>query len=260
MAPSLTATQLCQYRREGLTFPVRVLSPLQARHYRTACDELEQRLGGKPRTVQVRQMHLHFPWAWELASQPAIVGAAEALLGPDLVIWATELFAKHPHDATVSIGWHRDRPYMGLAGQDVTVSAWVALGASTIANGCMCALPLDRPQPPEDARVPDDAELVRVTLQPGEMSLHNPDILHGSAPNLSPEKRVGFVIRLASPQARPLAGRPAVVVVRGKVEHDRFQLVGPPSAGDAELALAAMKDSAASHFDAVLQNLRLGKR
>jgi hypothetical protein len=110
MANWLTQSQLEQYQREGLIFPLRVLSPVQAKSYRDACDELERRLGGKPRTVQVRQMHLHFPWAWELASQPAIVDAAEALLGPNLVVWATELFAKHPHDASVSIGWHRDRP------------------------------------------------------------------------------------------------------------------------------------------------------
>jgi non-heme Fe2+,alpha-ketoglutarate-dependent halogenase len=124
----------------------------------------------------------------------------------------------------------------------------------------MCALPLDRPQPAGDSPVPDDADLVRVTLQPGEMSLHHPDILHGSAPNLSPAKRVGFVIRYASPQAQPLGSRPRVVPVRGQVGHDRFQIAPPPSASDAELALAALKESAAQHFDVVLQNLRLAKR
>jgi hypothetical protein len=260
MAKVLSPTQLSQYRRQGLTYPVRVLSAGQAENYRGCCDELERRLGGKPRTVQVRQMHLHFPWAWKLASQPAIVDAAEALLGPDLVIWATELFAKHPHDANVSIGWHRDRPYMGLDGDNVTTTAWVALSASTMANGCMCAVPLDRPQPAEETRVPDDAEQIRVTLEPGEMSLHNPDILHGSAPNLSAEKRVGFVIRYANPEARPLNGWPRVVAVRGQVGHERFQFAEQPSPSDAELALQALKDSAAQHFDVVLQNLRLAKR
>ena len=53
MAKVLSPTQLSQYRRQGLTFPVRVLSPDQAGHYRGCCDDLERRLGGKPRTVQV---------------------------------------------------------------------------------------------------------------------------------------------------------------------------------------------------------------
>ena len=106
----------------------------------------------------------------------------------------------------------------------------------------------------------DDAEQIRVTLEPVEMSLHNPDILHGSAPNLSAKKRVGFVIRYANPEARPLNGRPRVVPVRGQVGHARFQLAEPPSASDAELALRALRDSAAQHFDVVLQNLRLAKR
>jgi ectoine hydroxylase-related dioxygenase (phytanoyl-CoA dioxygenase family) len=257
MARCLSQHQLDQYRREGFTFPVSVLSSAQARANRAACDELEVRLGGKPRTIQVRQMHLHFPWAWELASHPAILDAAQEILGPDLVIWATELFAKHAQDPSVSIGWHRDRPYMGLAGDGVTTTAWVALSDSSVANGCMCALPLDRPQPREDARPPADMPVVQVILRAGEMSLHNADVLHGSAPNTSPDKRVGFVIRFANPDARPLEGKPPMALVRGRVPHGRFELVDPPSPADAELALASMKNSAASHFDAVLRNLKL---
>jgi hypothetical protein len=53
------------------------------------CDELELRLGGKPRTVEVRQMHLHMPWAFELVTQPRILDAVEELLGANLLVWAT---------------------------------------------------------------------------------------------------------------------------------------------------------------------------
>src|SRR5262245_19549995 len=139
MARMLTEDQAGRYARDGLVFPVRILAAEEAHRYRLACDELEAHLGGKPRTVEVRQMHLHFPWAHELATHPRVLDAVEDLLGPDLLIWATELFAKHPRDAAVSIGWHRDRPYMGFAGE--TVPAWVALSDSTPANGCLRAVP-----------------------------------------------------------------------------------------------------------------------
>src|SRR5438034_3868210 len=64
MAGMLSHQQIAEYRREGVVFPVRVLSAGGAATYRAACDELEARLGGKPRTIEVRQMRLHFRWAY----------------------------------------------------------------------------------------------------------------------------------------------------------------------------------------------------
>src|SRR5262245_25953362 len=123
----LNAEQRRRYERDGIVFPIRVLSREEARKYRRACDELESHPGGKPRTIEVRQMHLHFRWAYDLAAHPRILDAVTDLLGPNLLIWATELFAKHPQDASVAIGWHRDQPYMGFDAAN-TVTAWVALG------------------------------------------------------------------------------------------------------------------------------------
>src|SRR5262245_39213173 len=130
MTRLLSEAQKLRYEQDGILFPVRVLSPEEAHGYRAACDELEARLGGKPRTIEVRQMQLHFPWAHALATHPRVLDAVEDLLGPDLLVWATELFAKHPHDATVSIGWHRDRPYVGFDPK-TAATAWIALGDST---------------------------------------------------------------------------------------------------------------------------------
>ena len=113
------------YLRDGLAFPIAALSVAEAQRYRAACDELEVHLGGKPRTIEVRQMHLHWPWAHELATHSAVLDCVEDLIGPDLLVWVTELFVKHPQDAAVAIGWHRDRPYFGLTGGEV-VTAWVA--------------------------------------------------------------------------------------------------------------------------------------
>ena len=248
-----------RYRHDGIVFPLRVLSTDEAVAYRRECDELERRLGGKPRTIEVRQMHLHFPWAYRLATHPNILDVVESLLGPDLLVWATELFAKHPRDANVSIGWHRDRTYMGLDAEH-TATAWVALADSTAANGCMRAAPgPDRQTTPSVERLRDGAEtdgLVDVLLKAGEMSLHDADIAHGSTPNRSDQKRVGFVIRFITPEARPIQGQPGVVLARGRFDGDHFHLQGPPTDALPELGLAGMKASATLHLDAVLGNLR----
>jgi ectoine hydroxylase-related dioxygenase (phytanoyl-CoA dioxygenase family) len=275
MTRLLTEAQCRRYREDGLLFPVRVLSPEQARHCATACDALEQQLGGKPRTIEVRQMHLHFPWAYQLALHPKVLDAVEDLLGPDLLVWATELFIKHPQDESVSIAWHRDRTYMGFA-PHTTVTAWIALADSHPLNGCMRAVPgaqrhvvevghatgADRGKR-NGAGLPDgvgEHEVVEVVLAAGEMSLHDCAILHGSGPNRSTGKRVGFVVRYITPEARPPHGRPPVVLARGRAGKDHVRLVGPPAAASAGEALAGLKESAALHFETVLQNLRHAPR
>ena len=74
-------------------------------------------------------------------THPRVLDApVKDVLGPDLLIWATELFAKHPGDEAVAIGWHQDRPYMGFEA-GATTSARIALADSVPANGCMRAVP-----------------------------------------------------------------------------------------------------------------------
>jgi ectoine hydroxylase-related dioxygenase (phytanoyl-CoA dioxygenase family) len=259
----LAESQIRRYQADGLVAPVSALSPSEAAGYRAACDALEVALGGKPRTVQVRQMHLHLRWAFDLAAHPRVLDAVGSVLGPDLFVWATELFAKHPHDPAVAIGWHRDAPYLGLAAGRHT-TAWIALADSTTENGCMRVLPrtAERPGPARDGDRPTPAEepdLIDVVLRAGEMSLHAGDVIHGSNPNVSDQKRVGFVVRYLTPDARPAAGRPLVVRVRGSARAEHWTAVDPPVETDPAGALPRVQASAAAHFDLVLGNLKRAK-
>jgi ectoine hydroxylase-related dioxygenase (phytanoyl-CoA dioxygenase family) len=266
MPKRLTETQRDGYFRDGLAFPVAALSHAEAQRYRAGCDALESQLGGAPRTIEVRQMHLHWPWAHELATHPAVLDCVEDLIGPDLLIWATELFVKHPRTAAVSVGWHRDRPYFGLVGGRV-VTAWVALSNSSHANGCMRALPrsAEADGPPvaggrgaKEVLPPSGTEerVVDVVLRAGELSLHAPDVAHGSSPNLSDEKRVGFVIRFVTPDARPVHERPTVLLAHGTDAFGHFARAEPPAPTGAAQALDAMRASAREHLDVVLENLK----
>lgn len=254
-----------RFRTDGLCYPVEVLSVSEAGAYRQRCDDLEAALGGRPRTIEVRQMHLHFPWAHELITRPAVLDAVEAVLGPDLVVWATELFAKHPQDANVAIGWHRDRVYIDFPPEDVA-TAWIALSDCNAANGCMRAIPgtdrFDIPEAEQRAtnaseRIPEESidhdRAVNVELRAGEMSLHDPTILHGSGPNLSDHKRVGFAVRFVRATTRPRHGTPSVVSVRGDVPDDAgYEVVEPPTT-DADVD--ALRASARQHLDAILVTL-----
>jgi ectoine hydroxylase-related dioxygenase (phytanoyl-CoA dioxygenase family) len=172
-----------------------------------------------------------------------------------LLIWATELFAKHPQDANVAIGWHRDEPYMGFEPTSTT-TAWIALSDSTPANGCMRVVPATRDTHQDPNKRADPHGAVDVVLRAGEMSLHNAQVLHGSSANLSAAKRVGFVIRFLSPPARPRHGRPPAILVRGQDAHGHFELLQPPSHENDDRAITRLKESAGRHLDAMLHNLR----
>lgn len=260
MAQRLSEAQRQRYHDEGLLFPLDAFSSEEVTQYRAASDALEARLGGKPRTVEVRQMHLHFPWACALALHPRVLDAVEDVLGPDLLVWATELFSKHPWDEGVSIGWHQDRPYMGFESGSTT-TAWIALADSLPANGCMRAIPSPERRQAGQIRTGTgtavhEEQAVDVILSAGQMSLHDIDIVHGSGPNRSELKRIGFVVRYITPEARPLQGCPPVLVARGHDRQGHFCPVDPPSETDAEEALARMRASAAEHLEAMLQNLK----
>ena len=49
---TLSAEHRQRYARDGIAFPIRVLSAEEAGVYRRACDKLESHLGGKPRTIE----------------------------------------------------------------------------------------------------------------------------------------------------------------------------------------------------------------
>jgi len=255
----LTSEQRHAYREQGIVYPLRVLTSAEAAGYRAECDTLETLLGGRPRTVETRQMHLHFDWAYRLATHPRVLDAAQCLLGPDLLVWATELFVKHPHDSNVLIGWHRDGPYMGLD-PALTVSAWIALSPSVRANGCMCVVRESGRQTLRSKVPAEDAQIEEVSLQPGEMSLHDVYVLHGSRPNQSSEKRVGFTIRFTTPAGRPTSDRPPAILARGEDHFGHFRLLDPPRQENTDGALARMKQSAREHLDATLENLKHAAR
>lgn len=260
MARHLTDREQQEFANQGIVFPVEVLSESEVGAFRDECEDLERRLGGKPRTIEVRQMHLHFRWAYELAAHPRVLDAVEDLLGPNLLVWATELFAKHPSDTSRAVGWHRDRRYLGFEGGR-SVTAWIAINHSTTLNGCMRALPRNLEQAGDDERVAagDDSRMIDVTLRSGEMSLHDADVLHGSAANLSQHKRIGFVVRYVTPEARPKTDRSPTMLVRGEDMYEHFSSVAPPVQLDADAALTAMRQSAAHHLNLMLENIRQSK-
>ena len=67
------------------------------------------------------------------------------------------------------------------------------------------------------------AQAVDVVLQPGQMSLHHVLIFHGSEPNGSDMRRVGFAIRYVPTHVAQASGiRESALLVRGVDEFGNF--------------------------------------
>ena len=76
----------------------------------------------------------------------------------------------------------------------------------------------------------DESKALDVILKPGEMSLHHPMAVHGSAPNASANRRVGLAIRYIGARIRQKGeARGTAVLVRGK-DHGHFDLEQGPEA------------------------------
>ncbi|MEH2078549.1 MAG: hypothetical protein V7K89_00590 [Nostoc sp.] len=60
------------------------------------------------------------------------------------------------------------------------------------------------------------------------MSLHNMRTIHGSKPNYSDEKRVGFAIRYSTPVVKQFGKYSKAILVQGNDSYNNFELVELP--------------------------------
>ena len=166
----------------------------------------------------------------ELAHHPRIIDVVEDLIGPNISLWGTVLFIKEP-SSSAFVSWHQDATYMGMNNNNV-VTPWIALSPSTLETGCMTMIPgthlnnivehvdtfeenniLTRGQRVRDV---DTSKGVDLILRPGQMSLHHGEIIHGSQPNNSSERRIGFALQsYAAPEVRQIVGENLWMDVRG---------------------------------------------
>ena len=128
----------------------------------------------------------------------------ELLIGPNIVLWGSQVFCK-PASVGKRVPWHQDGQYWPISPL-VTCSVWVALDGTNSENGCMRYIPGSHR---ERKIFPHQIELNRNSvlgeeifvnskdlndardnvLQPGEVSLHDAFLIHGSNPNKSNKRK-----------------------------------------------------------------------
>jgi len=238
MPKRLTEAQVAQYREAGYLAPIRIMDEAEALALRAALEAVEARTGGPLRGDLRHKSHLLFPFLADLVRHPALLDAVEDLIGADILCWSSSFFIKEAANPAF-VSWHQDSTYWGLSSPEVA-TAWVALTPSDAENGAMAVIPgshkldqvphrdtfdrhnlLTRGQ--EIAVEVDDSKAVMLTLRPGEMSLHHVRLVHGSAPNPSFDRRIGYAIRYIPTHIRQLEGEDSATLVRGIDRYGHFE-------------------------------------
>lgn len=154
------------------------------------------------------------PFWYRLVSDSRLLDLAATLIGPDIALFATHYICKEPHVGR-RVLWHQDGAFWPLEPVEA-VTLWVALTDSRPDNGCLKVIPgshrtrlLDMVAVTEDAVLPaeipvevDEGEAMELVLEPGDVSVHHPHIVHGSDPNTSNRWRRGLTIRYIPTRVR----------------------------------------------------------
>ena len=242
----LSQAAIAQYRHQGFLFPQPGIGAAQAQAARAELEAYEASIGG-PLTAQARtaryKLHVKLPWAHAIVSDPSILDAIEALIGPDILVFTSTMFVKEPHTDAVTL-WHQDAAYFGLRPHE-HVTAWVLSTASEVA-GCMTFIAQNGAPRMFHHKVNADANSingagqtivetfdqsagVRATLKAGEFSLHHTLCAHSSPPNASSDRRIGLGISYIPTRVQHIGSlRMRAMLVRGADRCGHFELEPAP--------------------------------
>lgn len=259
-AGKLDCAQVEQYWEDGFLFPIPIMERAEAENWRADLELVEATYpdGSLPSPLgQYLRVNTSvvLPLAARLASDRRVLDVVEGILGPNLLVWGAEFFDKAARSDKI-VSMHQDLTYWGLGATSKQVTAWVALSPATRESGCMALVRGSHKHSilPHNDTFADDNLLSRgqevavevveedktyLALQPGEMSLHHGLAIHGSGPNTSDDRRLGFAIRYVAPEVvQQEADRDYAMLVRGADLHGNFIHYAPPSEAFSETSLA----------------------
>lgn len=156
--------------------------------------------GVKARTVlrKLDNPHHQREAVRRLASEPRLVEIVEALIGPGVSVYFSQVFFKPPEGGGPKPA-HQDNYYFGPDDPESLVTAWIALDDATPENGCLYYADgthlgpvhahVAPPDEPYNLQLPAET-LARHRATPapvsrGGVSFHHGNTFHHSGPNLS---------------------------------------------------------------------------
>lgn len=176
----------------------------------------------------------HDPFWVRLVGDDRLLDVAQEFVGPDIALFASHYIAKPPRTGQAVL-WHQDGGFWPLEPMRV-VTLWVALDATGPDNGCLRVIPgtqtwdlqqnrtrtdvqnVLNAEMDVDPSLIDESKAVDIVLQPGDVEVHHPNIVHGSHANTSDRWRRGLTIRYIPTSTRIISeGQwPSAFLLRGQ--------------------------------------------
>jgi ectoine hydroxylase-related dioxygenase (phytanoyl-CoA dioxygenase family) len=245
MAGMLSEAQIQLFREQGYLCPLTAMDEAAAGQTLAALERFESRHGGFGKRLRFKA-HLRLAALMAVATHERILDAVEDLIGPNILLFTSTLWPKDGGDGRY-VSWHQDSAYFGFDRHE-EVTAWVAFTASHRGNGCVRVMPGSHLGPDyeheetlakdnllirgQTIRGLDDAKAVDLELRPGQFSLHQERTAHGSQPNTSPERRIGYALFYIPTHVKSTLGRRTALLVRGKDEYRNWDADPVPKGED----------------------------
>ena len=253
MGKCLSDRQVEKFHNDGFLSPINVFSINEASELKDKLEDAEKIWPEAFSASARNNAHLNFEFLDSIVHNKNLLDAVEDILGPNILAYASTLFIKEPRDPGF-VSWHQDGKYMGLS-ENIGITAWVALSEANGESGCMSMIPgshekllahkdtfgkdniLTRGQEVQNV---DAGKAVETPLRPGQASFHCPTVIHGSQPNRSEHRRIGFAIQTYIPtNVKSIHGRASAQLVRGIDTFGHFDLLQRPKSNMEEAQVIA---------------------
>ena len=265
MGKCLSDRQVEKFHNDGFLSPINVFSINEASELKDKLEDAEKIWPEAFSASARNNAHLNFEFLDNIVHNKNLLDAVEDILGPNILAYASTLFIKEPRDPGF-VSWHQDGKYMGLS-ENIGITAWVALSEANGESGCMSMIPgshekmlahkdtfgkdniLTRGQEVQNV---DAGKAVETPLRPGQASFHCPTVIHGSQPNRSEHRRIGFAIQTYIPtNVKSTHGRASAQLVRGIDTFGHFDLLQRPKR-DMEEAQVTTRDRVNKEYADIL--------
>ena len=221
-AGRLTESQVSSYATDGyLNYQDQVFAKSKFLGLKNYFEEI---LAGLPEDVRPESMdvpHFSFPNLFDWLFDDEVLDLVEPIVGPDIALFSSHFICK-PKGNGKRVPWHEDSAYWrGQLDPMEVCTVWLAIDPSRLENGCMKVIPrthntgqkgfsdydpVDAAQNVFSTEITvgqrDASKAVACILEPGQASLHDGRIMHGSDPNTSNIRRCGYTMRYISTKTR----------------------------------------------------------
>ncbi|MCA9075983.1 MAG: phytanoyl-CoA dioxygenase family protein [Planctomycetaceae bacterium] len=204
----LTDSQIVQYHHDGYVtpdyrLPDEVIDDIKAAHTRLVVRHPEF-------SDYCSALLAYDTWYLTVARIPEILDMVTQVMGDNIALWNCSFFAK-PAKVGTKTPWHQDGEYWPIRPL-ATCTVWIAIDASTRENGCLKVIPGSHREQRlakhhennaeglalnlelEQSEF-DESHAEEIILEPGQISLHDVYLYHGSEANTSDHPRRGMTLR-----------------------------------------------------------------